>query len=254
MGSRSQADVLRAATTFSLAAAQPLSTRLARWSGRGTPEVEQAAATEGPVTPAGGAFVIWAPLFVGNLAYATAEAGRVRTGDTSSGAAGWWVNAALAGNVAWSVNSQFRRLDEVSVALIFGSAAAATTAVALAERGRAGPAGRALAGSFGPLAGWLCVAGFANVETTLNLRRGRPPDDQAVRRAVFLITAASTVGSVAAVAVRGNPLFALAACWGLGGIAVKALRRRQTPVVITAGLGGLVLAASSAGARVVAGR
>lgn len=249
MGSRVRAGAFRAATTVTLAAAQPLSTRLAQWSGRGTPEVEQAVATEGPVTPAGGAFVIWAPLFAGNLAYAAAEVGRVRAGDTLAGAAGWWANAALAGTVAWSLNSQFRRLDEVSVALILGSAGAATTAVALAERGRAGPSGRDLARSFGPLAGWLCVAGFANVETTLNLRRGRPQDDRAVRRAVSLIAAASTVGSAAAVAVRGNPLFALAACWGLGGIAVKALRRRQAPVVVTAGLGGLALAVSSAVAR-----
>jgi hypothetical protein len=65
---------------------------------------------------------------------------------------------------------------------------------------------------------------------------------------------ASAAGSAATVAVRGNPLFALAACWGLGGIAVKALRRGQTPVVIAAGVGGAVLAASSAGARVLAGR
>jgi hypothetical protein len=249
MPTRSRADAFRATTGLALAVAQPLSTQLAAWTGRGTPEVEQAAATEGPVTPAGGAFAIWAPLFAGSLAHAAAEAGRVRAGRPAAGAAGWWANAALAGNVAWSLNSQFRRLDEVSVALIFGSAAAATTAVALAERGRAGSAGSVLARSFGPLAGWLCVAAFANVETTLNLLQGRPGDDRAVRRAVPLIALASATGSAAAVAVRGNPLFVVTACWGLGGIALKALRHRQAPVAVAAGLGGLALAASSAGAR-----
>ncbi|MCO1657608.1 hypothetical protein [Pseudonocardia humida] len=250
MSTDPRADAVRAATALALAVAQPLSTRLARWTGRGTPEVEQAAATEGPVTPAGGAFVIWAPLFAGSLAHASAEAGRVRAGLPSAGAAGWWANAALAGNVAWSLNSQFRRLDEVSVALILGSAAAATTAAALAERGRAGPASTGLARSFGPLAGWLCVAGVANVETTLNLRRGRPRDAAAEeRRAVLLVATASAIGSAATVAVRGNPLFTLAAGWGLGGIAVKALRHRRTPVAIAAGLAGLALAAAGAGAR-----
>jgi hypothetical protein len=249
MATSTRADSIRAATGLALAVAQPLSTRLARWIGRGTPEIGQATVTQGPVTPVGGAFAIWGPLFAGNLAQAAAEARRVRAGGGGTGAAGWWANAALAGGVAWSLNAQFRRLDEVSVALIFGSAVAATTATALAERGHAGPGGRDLALSFGPLAGWLCVAGFANVETTLNLHRGRPRDDRAVRRAVPLIALASAGGSAAAVAVRGNPLFALTACWGLGGIAVKALRHRQAPVAVAAGLGGLAIAASSAGAR-----
>lgn len=254
MATRTRTDSIRAATGLALAVAQPLSTRVARWTGRGTPEIGQAAATQGPVTPAGGAFAIWGPLFAGNLVHAVAEARRARAGESTTGAAGWWANAALAGNIAWGLNAQFRRLDEVSVALIFGSAAAATTATALAERGHAGPGGRDLARAFGPLAGWLCVAGFANVETTLNLLRGRPGDDRAVRRAVPLVALASATGSAAAVAVRGNPLFVLTACWGLGGIALKALRHRQAPVAVAAGLGGLALAASSAGARASAPR
>ena len=180
MRARNRTDVLRAATTLALAAAQPLSTRMARWTGRGRAEIDQATASEGPVTPVGWAFVIWAPLFAGSLAYGATDLRRVRAGEAASGAAGWWANAALAGNVAWSLNSQFRRLDEVSVALILGSASAATASVALAERDPAGQAGRAASRCVGPLAGWLCVAGFANIETTRNLRRGRPVGEDAV--------------------------------------------------------------------------
>jgi hypothetical protein len=249
-----RAGLLRAATTLALAAAQPLSTRMAQWTGRGKGEIEQAAATEGPVTPAGWAFVIWVPLFAGSLAYATTDLRRVRAGQATSDAAGWWANAALVGNVAWSLNAQFRRLDEVSVALILGSASAATTSVAIAERDLAGEAGRAASRYVGPLAGWLCVAAFANIETTRNLRRGRPEDGDAVRRAVPLLVAAATVGSAAAVVVRGNPLFALAACWGQVGIAVKALQRRQNPVATAAAVGALAVATSSAIARSITRR
>ena len=248
MRARNRTDVLRAATTLALAAAQPLSTRMARWTGRGRAEIDQATASEGPVTPVGWAFVIWAPLFAGSLAYGATDLRRVRAGEAASGAAGWWANAALAGNVAWSLNSQFRRLDEVSVALILGSASAATASVALAERDPAGQAGRAASRCIGPLAGWLCVAGFANIETTRNLRRGRPEGEDAIR-AVRLVAAAATVGSAAAVVVRGNPGFALAACWGLTGIALKALRDGRAPVATAAGLGALAVATSSVVAR-----
>ncbi|WP_328307921.1 tryptophan-rich sensory protein [Actinomycetospora sp. NBC_00405] len=254
MRERNRAGLLRAATALALATAQPLSTRAARWTGRGRTEVEQATATEGPVTPAGWAFVIWAPLFAGSLAYAATDLRRERAGEETSGAAGWWANAALAGNVAWSLNAQFRRLDEVSVALILGSASAATTSVALAERDPRAGAGRATARYIGPLAGWLCVAAFANIETTRNLRRGRPEDRQATRSAVALVAAAATVGGAAAAVVRGHRGFALAACWGLTGIAVKALRHGQAPVATAAGVGGVALATSSAVARSVAAR
>ncbi|MDD7917463.1 hypothetical protein [Actinomycetospora callitridis] len=246
--------LLRAATTLALATAQPMSTQMARWTGRGTTETEQATATEGPVTPVGWAFVIWTPLFAGSLAYAATDLRRVRAGEAVSGAAGWWANAALAGNVAWSLNSQFRRLDEVSVALILGSASAATVSVALAERDPEGAAGAAASRYIGPLAGWLCVAGFANVETTRNLRRGRPEGEDADRGAVRLVAAAATVGSATAVVVRGNPGFAVAACWGLAGIAMKALRDGRAPVATAAGLGALAVATSSVVARSVTAR
>lgn len=251
---RSRPGLVRAATTLALAGAQPVSTRMARWTGRGKTEIEQASATEGPVTPAGWAFVIWAPLFAGSLAYAATDLRRVHAGNAASGAAGWWANAALAGNVAWSLNSQFRRLDEVSVALILGSASAATASVARAERDPEGEAGAAASRYIGPLAGWLCVAGFANIETTRNLRRGCPEEEDAVRGAVRLVAAAATVGSAATVVVRGNPGFAVAACWGLTGIAVKALRDGRAPVATAAGLGVLAVASSSVVARSVAHR
>jgi len=66
--------------------------------------------------------------------------------------------------------------------------------------------------------------------------------------------AAATVGSAAAVVVRGNPLFALAACWGQVGIAVKTLQHRQTPVVTAAAVGALAVATSSAIARSITRR
>ena len=70
---RGRPGLVRAATTVALATAQPMPTLMARWTGHGKTEIEQATATEGPVTPAGWAFVIWAPLFAGSLAYAARD-------------------------------------------------------------------------------------------------------------------------------------------------------------------------------------
>lgn len=242
-------DVLRSGAAVVLATAVPLSTQLARWTGRGTPEVEQATASEGPVTPAAGAFVIWAPLFAGNLIYAVSDLKGVRNGGGVSPGAGWLANAALAGNIAWSVNSQFRRLDEASVALIGGSLATSAAAVALAERRRDRPENRTLARCIGALAGWLSVATFANVETTLNLRRGHPDDEAATRRAAALVGVASVAASAICIGLRGNPAFALAAGWGLGGVALKARRRGQWPVASAATAGLVAVAAGSIGRR-----
>lgn len=243
--------VFRAGTALALAAAAPLSTRLARWTGRGAPEVEQAAAAEGPVTPAAGAFVIWAPLFAGSLAYAVSDLKGVRDGGGVSPCAGWLANAALAGNVAWSLNAQFRRLDEASVALIGASLTTSAAAVALAQRHPARPENRTLARHIGALAGWLSVATFANIETALILRRGRLDDEAAARRAAALVAVASVVASAIAVGLRGNPPFALAAGWGLGGVALKAHRRNQRLVVAAASAGVLAVAGSSVGSRLV---
>lgn len=243
MANRPTAGGVRVATTLALAVAQPLVPALWRLTGRATPEVERAAADAGPVTPDDRAFVIWGPLFAGSLAYAVSEARRCRAGEPTAGRAGRWAAAALAGNVAWSLNSQLRRLDEASVALILGSAAAATTAVVRDGRDRRG--GGLLGPSFGALAGWLCVAAVANVETALNLRRGRPDDRKSTRRAALLVGVASTAAAAVATAVRGNPAFALAAGWGLGGVAVKARRHRQPAVVATAA-GGLIAVAAAA--------
>jgi tryptophan-rich sensory protein len=242
---------LRPAVGLSLALAQPLATQLARWTGRGTTEVEQARQSEGPVTPAGGAFVIWAPLFAGSLACAISDLRRTRAGLATSAAAGWWANAALAGTTAWSLNAQFRRLDRISVALILASASAATTSTALAERH---PTEHAASRYIAPLAGWLCVASFANIETTRNLRDERPTPSDTTTRATRTLVAAAATGSAATVVVRGNPLFALTACWGLTGTTVKAVRNRQPLVALTAGAGALGIAISSLLTRRVGAR
>jgi TspO/MBR family protein len=211
-------------------------------------EEEQSRATSGPLTPVPAAFAVWGPLFATSIAYPlVARRGDDRAGDPAGDPL---VAAAFALDVLWSLNTQFRRLDGVSVALIAAAGAAAGTAVERAERRRpAGAPDRARAALVGPLAGWLAVATAANLETTLNLRRGRPRRGPETRRAVGLLAGATAVIGSAALRNRGNPGYAAAAGWGLGGILVRAVREGRREVA-----GAAALSLLGVGAAALAGR
>lgn len=237
----------RTAALTALAVLQATAPALPRLVRRAATEQEQARPTEGPLTPAGGAFVIWAPLFATGIAYPLiAHRGTDPRTDPAGDAL---VATAFALDIAWTLNSQFRRLGWVSVALIAGAATAAGAAVDRAERRHpAGDPDRARAALIGPLAGWLAVATAANLETATNLRRGQPRPGPEDRRAARVLTAAGAVLAATTLRNRGNLPYAAASSWGLAGILVKALREKRTPVVRAAALGlGAVLAGTLGG-------
>lgn len=230
-----------------LAAALPLATQFSRWTGIGMTEAQRAGKTGGPTTPAAGAFAIWGPIFALLLGYAArrnAAPRAVRTPMTRCGA--WLATLSLAASTLWSLNAQLRGLGWSSVGLISAGAATATGAVAAFEQGaRRTGRGGAAANLIAPLAGWLTVAGFANLETTLNETQGRPEPEAQTHRAVRILAGATVAAVAGAALTRGNALYALAAAWGLGGVAA---RNRETPAVRGAavlGLGALAFAAAA---------
>lgn len=205
-----------------LTIALPLSTQLAKWTGHGRREVDQARETEGPVTPATGAFVIWAPIFAGIIGYG-AQKTRL-SGEIQDRSARNLLRASLVGNILWSLNSQFRDFGWQSVALIGASALTATASVARYERlGEKDRTAKVAANLIAPLAGWLSVATFANLDTTQRFTNSRSrswldPDT--------IIPIAAITAACGVVATKANPFYTAAAGWGLGGIAVKNARRR----------------------------
>lgn len=226
-----------------LAAAQAALPVLPRLVRRASTEEEQARPPEGPLTPPPGAFAIWGPLFATSLAYLLVRlrgAARRETGMPDA-----FVALTFALNSLWTLNSQFRRLDVLSVALIGVAATSATIAV---ERSTAAdPADRARAALVGPLAGWLTVATAANVEAAANVHRGRLRRAGETRRAVGLLAGASALLGVQARRNHGNLPFAAASGWGLAGILLKAGRERRAAVAAVAllGLAGLGTAVRS---------
>jgi hypothetical protein len=231
---------------LSLSLAQPVAGWLSRFTHRGKTIEERSDAADGMVTPAKGAFAIWGPLFAGNLALAVRSFSRPRFDAPLNRWIAWLSSAAFASNTAWGVQAQFGGLGWPSFGIISASAVAASAATIASERVATGSGfARLAANTTGPLAGWLTVAAFANLESTLNETQGRLPERAAIRRAVALVGAASAAAAGMAVATRGNLGYAAASAWGLGGVMVRNQRESRSAVATTAAIGLCAVAAAT---------
>lgn len=197
--------------------------------------MEQARESEGPITPANGAFVIWAPIFASVLAYGVQRV-QLRD-DLKEPRAEALARASLIGNILWSFNAQFRNFGWQGPALLGGPAVTATAATARYTRVRPeSDQARRYGNLLAPLAGWLSVATFANLETTQRLTGAR---SQAVLTppVTLLLASVTTLGGVAA--TTGNGAYAAAAAWGLAGVARKNVR--NAPRLSALAVTGLVI-------------
>jgi hypothetical protein len=232
-----------------LAAAQPAAAYVTKLTGRGVSEAERASQVDGPVSPAPGAFVIWLPLFATSIAHgahilrASAQPSPVRR-------VTWLMTAAYFCNSAWSLQAQLRGLGWSSVAIIAAAAASASAALVEAESAsERHPEAVVAARAVAPLAGWLTLASFANVEATLNQTSTRPDPRAETRRALALLGAASATAGGIAFASRGNPLYTAAVAWGLGGVIIRNLRARNVAVAVAAGAAFAVAVGATTAAR-----
>lgn len=250
-----------ARANLALTLVQPVAGQLAELTGWGQTMKERSHRSSGPVTPPDGAFAIWGPIFLATLALALRDirdARGARGGDGGPHGAGSEAAAphrvsgtgsrsrllaglAYAGNTAWSLQSQFGGLGWSSVAIIMSTTTAASAAMLEAEHEGARQGAGVAALATGALAGWLTVAAFANLEATLNETRGRPRKAAETRRSVALVGGASSTAGALALASHGNLAYAAAACWGLGGVVVRNVRKRNTPVAAAAAAGVIAL-------------
>ena len=235
-------------TLLALALAQPLSGRLAQLTGRGVSIERRSDAAHGAVTPAKGAFAIWGPIFAGGVAFALRSFRKDAARVPADRRLMLMNGLAFAGNSAWALQAQAVGLGWRSVAIISATAAAAVAATIDAETRRAHSAfARFASRTSGPLAGWLTVASFANLDATLVATR-RSRDDE-TRRAVALVGAAGATAALMAAATRGNAGYVAASAWGLGAIALRNQRESRGAVVLTATLGLAAVAAATIFAR-----
>lgn len=199
------------------------------------------AATATLVAPAGPAFSIWTPIYLGLLGYAVwqllpANAVRARVRST-----GWLAAASMVLNALWLLVTQ-QGWIWVSVVVIV--ALALTLGVLVRRLTREAPGSTwervLLDGTFGLYLGWVAVATCANVTAALvdsGVDLGSTGNQVA---AVVVVAVAAGLGVVLARRLGGRWAVAAAMAWGLAWIAVG--RLGDEPRSVATGVAAIVAA------------
>ena len=206
------------------------------------------AATATLVAPAGPAFSIWTPIYLGLLGYAVwqlAPANAVRERVRSTG---WLAAASMVLNALWLLVTQ-QGWIWVSVVVIV--ALALTLGVLVLRLTREAPRSTwervLLDGTFGLYLGWVAVATCANVTAALvdsGVDLGATGNQAA---AVVVVAVAAGLGVVLARRLGGRWAVAAAMAWGLAWIAVGRLgdEPRSPATGIAAVVAALVVLAAA---------
>jgi hypothetical protein len=199
------------------------------------------AATATLVAPAGPAFSIWTPIYVGLLAYAVWQALPVNAVRARVRSTGWLAAASMVLNAAWLLVTQQGWIWASVVVIV----ALALTLGTLVERLTHEPASTTwdrvlLDGTFGLYLGWVAVATCANITAALvdsGVDLGATANQVA---AVAVLAVAAGLGVLFARRLGGRWAVAAAMAWGLAWIAVG--RLNDEPRSVATGIAGIVAA------------
>lgn len=173
------------------------------------------------ITPVGWAFAIWGPLFVLSVIFAIWQALPKQRDNALLAKIGWPAAIALAGQGVWSAYTQIDNLTVISVIIILVSLAGLLyVARVLASAAVLTPAERLFAApAFTALSAWLTAASVVNVAAMLKLYNfGGGAPTPGIATAMILI--ATLIAAVAAVRLRGAPLYGLVFAYALYAINV----------------------------------
>jgi hypothetical protein len=209
------------------------------------------------IAPAGPAFSIWTPIYLGLAAYTVWQWLPVQAAEPRHRAIGWLVAASMLLNAAWLLVTQ-QGWIWVSVLVM---AALVVTLGLLVQRLEQHPSyghGETVVvdGTFGLYLGWVAVAACANVTAAFVASGADPGGFVAELAAVVVLAVAAGVGVVLARRLGGRWAVAAAMAWGLAWIAVGRLTDEpRSPVVgVAAALAAVVVVVATARRhRVIAG-
>lgn len=194
------------------------------------------------VAPAGPAFSIWTPIYLGLLGYTVWQWLPQQAAEPRHRAIGWLVAASMVLNAGWLLVTQQSWLW-VSVIVILGLAGVLGLLVRrLQENPTYGHAETVLVdGTFGLYLGWVAVASVANVTTTLIESGVDPQGLVAEVLAVVVLAVGAGLGVLFAARLGARWAVAAAMAWGLAWVAVG--RLTDAPSSVLVGVAALVAAA-----------
>ena len=242
-------DVLRAALVLTGAAGQALMAYwpdLRRWPQTIT---TRSSLLDTPLVPPGWAFAVWGPIFLSCAALAIFHALPGNLTDPALRVIGWWAALLFGLNVLWEAYVPRRGLDWTSVAIIAAELAVASV---LAVRSSAldlhGAAWWLVAFPLQLFAGWVAVAAFVNLSSTLRRARedgARVPDPNE-RGTASTLLAAATVVAIALTVASASLVTAAASAWGIGTLAARTGGRLSRALTTAAAFVVLFSAGTSA--------
>ncbi len=188
--------------------------------GIGEPIGSQSQAVRTLITPAGWAFTIWGPLFIGALAFALYQAMPAQANSRLIQQLRWPAAGAFAGNSIWAVYVQFAGLSAVSVLVIGWTLACLLTAyrrLTAWERSYTTGEGWCAVLPLSALAAWLTMATTVNIAASLRFHGVEAGDAASLISAVIVLVAGLIAGG-ALFRSRGNPAYAAVLLWALSAI------------------------------------
>lgn len=188
--------------------------------GIGEPIGSQSDSVRTLITPAGWAFSIWGPLYVGAIAFAIFQALPAQRHSALLAPIRWPAAGAFLGNALWAAYTQLYGLSFVSAAIIaftlvcllaaYRHFARFEPAFTRAERWL-------VVLPLSALAAWLTVATIVNIAAALRFH-GVEAGGAAPAMGAGVVLVAGVIAAAALVAGRGNPPFALVFLWALAAI------------------------------------
>ncbi|WP_104081673.1 tryptophan-rich sensory protein [Cryobacterium sp. Y11] len=189
------------------------------------------------IAPAGPAFSIWTPIYLGLIAYAIWQFLPAQTTDARQRALGYPVAASLVLNAAWILSIQFDLLVlSVPVIVLLLAVLVRAFQLTLASRPKNLVETIVADGTIGLYLGWVSIATAANVTAVLVAAGFGGFGISADVWAVGVIAVAGLVGVLIAFSGRGRLTPSASLCWGLAWIAAARLTGTllSTPAAIAA--------------------
>lgn len=237
-------DRLRQGLNLVLAIAMPVTTFLAFGTGTSFEEATRTEAGDPPIVPAGYAFIIWAFIYAGSVAYAVFQTLPAQQENDLLRRIGPFTAAAFLGTSMWLVMARFGWvwLTVVCIVWILASLAAAFFRIVQAGATASTAEHYLVVLPVSVFTGWVTVATFANTSAALRVSGLHDFGLSEENWTMSMLLVAGLIGSIVTVASRGNTGYALAVIWALIAIAVANVTRSNHPPIawVAAGMAALV--------------
>lgn len=185
--------------------------------GYGEPIGDRSDAVRTLITPAGWAFAIWGPLFLGCGIFALWQTLPAQKSNALLDRIGWYAVVALSMQGVWAIYTQFANLTVISSIIIVTSLGALLLILReLVALRRPFTTGERwiLALVFSALTAWLTAASIVNISASLSYH-GFGSDGEYPFVTAAIIQLGGIIAAVAVWRSRGNPWYSAVFCWAL---------------------------------------